>query len=629
MAVPAWALAAGNQGAVDVMIEPSVDGNFSAFGGGAAGLNDETQYFIQGAECKSKNAWTSGLKGMTHDEAGTDLAVGTGEVCMVWVIYSAPTSTPLTDNSGGGETGMQIRAGIGADANYFYFNVGDDLTLANETWVPWVVNWDNSLETGVVGTPGTGTIDWIGAGADIASGPNKGSPFGIDAIRYGRFELDYTGGQAANYGTFAATEVYSNANARRWGVIEATADGTFRIQGFHSFGTSGTLCDFRDSGQVIFIRATPFAPSTFSRLEVVNASTNVEWDNIIIKALGTGTGARGIFVHTAGTVAFTNCQFIDMDTFSFLAAASATVTTSTFRGCNEVTAPGTDLTGTKILEPTVAVNSAGLIWNVNTDPDGLLDSMEFTKGANAHHAISFGNLTPAEITLTDIAFGTAWNALHANNDSTLLFADTGSDITWTVNLSGCTGTITYKKARGGDTVLLVIDPVTTEITCKDIVTGAVIENVRVLLLASDNTGDLPFEETPIGINNVTTQAQVNHTAHGLAVGDYVFIQGANEQEYNGTFEVSVVDGVDDYRYEMQTDPGGSATGTLLATGGYFNEKTNVSGIVTDTRSITQDQPVDGWCRKGTTSPFYKQAPIDEVVSSATGLSLNVFMIPDE
>jgi len=618
MAVPAWAIA----NTTDVMLEPSTDGTFSAFGGGPAGLNDETDYFIQNAECASKNAWASALRGMMHDHNTVDLAVGTDEAVMVWQIYHVPNAI--------GANGMRVMVGTSTSVNW-YFEVGDATSLLFETWVPWVVNFDNSLETGQNGSPSAaGTVDWVGGGVDVtANGPTKGSPFGIDAIRFGRFQLDWTGGETADYQTFAKAEAYSNANIRRYGIIEATSDGTYRVQGFHSLGTSGTLCDMRDSGQVIFIRDTPFVTPGFTRFEVINASSNIEWDNIIIKALGTGTDPRGVFVQTSGDILFTNCQFIGMDTFDFLAAVDADVTTCTFRACNEVTAPGTNLLGTKILEPTVAVNGAGLVWNVATDPDGLLDNMEFSQGANAHHAISFGSSTPTEITLTDIAFGTDWNATDETDGATLLFGDKGSDTDWIVNLSGCTGTISYDIVRGTDTVTFVIDPVTVEIEVLDITTQLPIEDAGVLLVAADGTGDMHYQQAITGAartgGNLIT---VTHTSHGLATGDFVLLEGADTGEgYNGCHQITVTT-ANAYTYVV-TGTNGSATGSLTITGAYFNSLTNASGIVTDTRSISLAQPVEGWVRKMDSSPFYKQSPINDEVSTTLGLSLTVSMLLDQ
>lgn len=58
-------------------------GSFSALGGGAAGLNTETDYFIQGTDCKSKNAWNNAIKGLIHDN-GSSFTVPTTGGIILW-----------------------------------------------------------------------------------------------------------------------------------------------------------------------------------------------------------------------------------------------------------------------------------------------------------------------------------------------------------------------------------------------------------------------------------------------------------------------------------------------------------------------------------------------------------------
>lgn len=469
MAIPAWAIA----NTTDVMLDAGVDGNFTAYGTGAPGLQDESDFFIEGDDCESKDAWASGLKGIMHDGTATDMALTTNDVAMVWQIYHIPNA--ITDNSGGGETGMQVRAGIDDDANYWYFNVGDNLTLLFETWVPWVINWDDP--GGVqVGTP-TGTIDWIGGGVDISGGPSKGAPFAIDCIRWGRFEIDYTEGETADFNTFIKAEAVINSNANRWGCLESVG-GTFRMQGFHSLGTSGTLVDFRDSDQILFIRDTPYAPAGFNRIEVINASSNIEWTNILMTALG--TQSPGTFIVTAGAVDLQSCQFTGMGAFTFL--ASSIVQGTVFTGCGLVTAPGTDMVGSSVLTSTVAADASALLWNVNTDTDTNLDDMTFVQGSNAHHAIELGPNTPAVISLKDIIF-TGFDASEGS-DGAVIFNNSAKAIA--ITTSGTSPTLpSFKNGTSASTT--VESAVDITINVVDAL-GADIDDVRVAVyLSSDNT----------------------------------------------------------------------------------------------------------------------------------------------
>jgi hypothetical protein len=77
-------------------------------------------------------------------------------------------------------------------------------------------------------------------------------------------------------------------------------------------------------------------------------------------------------------------------------------------------------------------------------------------------------------------------------------------------------------------------------------------------------------------------------------------------------------------YLLAAAGGPIAQGTII-----FNTLTDINGQVTDTRSLGSDQPVEGWSRKGTTSPVFKQANIVGTIDSDTGLTLTVQMIPDE
>lgn len=65
----------------------------------------------------------------------------------------------------------------------------------------------------------------------------------------------------------------------------------------------------------------------------------------------------------------------------------------------------------------------------------------------------------------------------------------------------------------------------------------------------------------VTITSSSNQATVTYTSHGLAVGDRVFISGANEEEYNGCFLVESVPGVNTFTYKFasSTSP---ATGTI-------------------------------------------------------------------
>jgi hypothetical protein len=485
MAAPAWAT-----DLTDIYLDGAA--TVTALGGGAAGLsNPEPDYYVQGGGTPtsiSKQAWTNAIKGFIVDSGGT-ITIPTDGVIVAWGFYSAVAS--LAAKSAGG---LRIIVGSATTAYWAYYVGGSD-TLIFESWVPYVVDPNTATPDDTVGAPGTER--WVGILANLptVAGPTKGYPIAIDAIRVGRHTLTYTLGDGApNYNTFALAEADANSIANRWGNIEFNK-GAYFIQGFHSFGETGTAVDFRDQNKVIFIRdsggnnETDDAVSTgYNRLEVLHASSNVDWTNITFQALG--TRARGVFVHTAGTFDAVDCQFIDMDTFSLL--STSVMTGCIFRRCNAITAPGSTLTGSQVLLSTVAADASALVWDVADDPLGNLDDMTFEKGTADHHAITLGaNLASgglAEVTLSGITF-TGFSATDGQNSSVILLADAGEDTDWTINTQGTSGVVSVKKTRAGDTFTIVANPVTLTITVVDLISGTPVENANVYIVAGD-TGPL-------------------------------------------------------------------------------------------------------------------------------------------
>lgn len=587
--------------------------SWEALGGGAAGLNQETDYFIHGSDCVSKNAWASDLKGMIYDN-GAGFTVPTDGAVLAWITHATPNS--LAAKASGG---IQLLVGDD-DTNFYQFYVGgyDTLDLGG-IWVPYVANPDNTLEDTSTGSP-TSSHQWAGGQADLPTGgPTKGSPFGIDAMRYGRCRLDYTFGDLTNgYNTFDGAEGYGNAVSRRWGLLEYF-NGVYLMQGFHRFGiTSGNLVDFRDSNKVIYIRPVDRVTSGFNRIEIQNGSSNVEWTNISISSLS--TVSPGVFIITAGTVIMTSCLFVDMGAFTFL--SSTTVNDTIFRRCAAITAPGADMVGSQVLQSTVAADASALIWDVATDPDGYLDDMSFSKGTNAHHAIEFGTNSPLTMTLRGVDFSGFTNTI-GNNAAPLYIKRTSGTVT--INLVGCTGIDANGYKSDGATVNIVSNPVTLSVHVQDAITGADISGARVLALAASG-GPNPYQESVSLVRSGST-VTVTHNGHGLATNDYVLIEGCNEGDYNGVWQITVT-GINEYTFIIGTTPSSPATGTPIATLAIISGTTDGNGDISDSRTYASDQPFTGRVRKASSTPYYKTGPFSGTIDSGSGASTTVQMIED-
>jgi hypothetical protein len=349
-------------------------------------------------------------------------------------------------------------------------------------------------------------------------------------------------------------------------------------------------------------------------------TTDINFDNCIFNNALSGSMD---FSDANITADFRTSTFIGWDQGILTGGSGNIWTDNVFSGCGQLETTGTDLENCTFSGYTGAANTSQLYWNSTSDPNGELDGCEFTMPATLTHAIEFPTgMTSQSITLTNCVFN-GYNASNGQNDSTFnVLATTG---TLTINIVGGSGNVSYRTA--GATVNVVQNPVTTQITVKDINTGALLENARVRLTVTDGV-NFPFEASVSATSSGTT-ATMTHTSHGLATNDYVVVSGANEERYNGCFQITVT-GTNTYTYVMSSSTTSPATGTLISTFSYFNTLTNASGVVSDTRSIGSNQAVTGWVRKGSTvGELYQQSPISETISNTAGLTLNVQLIPDE
>lgn len=583
---------------------------WTALGGGASGLvAPETDFFIQGSNCISKAGWSTAVKGMIYNN-GAGVTIPSNGAALIWIYYWAPNSLD-TSSSGG------LRAIVGSGTGAYYeYTVGGSDTLPFGGWLLAAVDPGVATADFTTGSP-TSTRQYFGSTADVpAGGPSKGQPLGIDAIRYGRCTLTYTNGDLANgYATFAGAQSYGDATTRRWGLL-SLKDGAYFLSGFHSLGSSGTSVDFRDSDKIIFIRDHTKVASAFNRIEVLNASSNVDWDNIQITALG--TNSRGTFVHTAGSFDAVNCQFTNLGTFTFI--SGSVISNTIFKSCDQITLPGSSFLSNKVTGYIGSSNTSAVVWNVATDPNGKLDGTTFTKGSGTTHAIEFGTSSPTTMTLTNVYFS-GYNGTDGQNDSAIHIKRTTGTVT--INITGGT-TPSYKS--DGATVVLVSGTVTVSVNVKNATTGANIQSARVFLKA-DTGGPFPYQAT-VTITRSGSTATVSHTSHGLATNDQVFIEGAAQAEYNGVFSITKIDN-NSYSYTVSGTPATPATGTIKSTFVFLHGSTDSNGNISMSRVVPSSQPVKGNVRKGTSSPLYKPAGILGTVSSSTGLANNIQLIPDE
>ena len=605
--------------ATDLTLIDAADavGNYSALGGGSAGLANETDYWVETPQCVSKAGFTAATKGFILN-TGTN-TVAAGDAVFVWMKQN---NRNLMDTIANG--GMQVLIGDGtADYDHFYVDGSNSDGSDLAGWRTYAVDPTQTPST-TTGTPTT--TNRVGAMWKIlSSGSLKGNPNAMDVSRHGR-ELQCTAGDLAlGYATFDGAAVFDAANTRRWGILTPSTGG-YLFHGAFVMGTVATAVDFRDSDRSIVVLDDLFVPSTFNEFEIRNASSNVEWTNIIIQHLG--TLAPSVLTLDVGTFTGDTCQFSGCGTTTFASTSSCVNTVWT--NCEEIYVNGADLSGSAVLTPNVAANTSGLVWDVNGDPNSDLHGMTFSKtSGTAHHAIEFGTTIPsgASYTLTGCQFGTDFSATEGGTtgDETFHFKDTTGTIT--LNLVGCSGNFGYRTE--GVSVDIVIDPVTTKVTCED-QAGDPLENVRVFLETADNGGGtgLPYQAATTSLTQTAGTATCTTSAvHGLATNDYVVIRGASDELYNKQAQITVT-GTTTFTYTVDSGASASAGGTPVVSYAPISGLTNASGIAQSSKTWPASQGLKGWARKSTSAPYYKTSRIS-VTDASGGTDILVLMISDE
>jgi hypothetical protein len=292
-------------------------------------------------------------------------------------------------------------------------------------------------------------------------------------------------------------------------------------------------------------------------------------------------------------------------------------------GAVSVDLNGADISGSSFSGGDLAADDAYIDWDTNADPDGELDDLSFTMGANSHHAIELGTNTPSSITLRGWTVS-GFSAANGNNDS-VIYNNSGKAVT--VNVYDNSGTISYKNGASATTDI-VVQPVSLSVHVDD-PDGNDLSGARVWVPVTSGAGGYPYQDTVTSVTRVGTTATVSHTAHGLATNDYVDINGATDEDtWNGTFQVTVSD-ADTYTYTMPGTPASSpATGTITSTFVVISGTTDANGDISKSKSYSADQPFSGRVRYSS-DPYYKTAPISGTIDSSNGLTVNVQMIDDE
>ena len=437
--------------------------------------------------------------------------------------------------------------------------------------------------------------------------------------------IEVSGGTSGTPETWeqVTIEDRNESTLRAHGIIRKVGAGAYSIQGNISVGdATGTAATYINS-----------VGETFLWEDRGQSANNYYRFN----AAGNGTGVTDInydgSVWTCPTSGSIDVSDVNVDAFDVRTSVitgfdqgintggvSNVWTGNTYIGCGTLITTGTDLTGSSFSGFPGVADDSQVFWNSTADPDGELDGCAFTMGANDTHAIEFPTgMNSGSITIRDCVF-TGYSATADVNASTFnVLATTG---TLTINIIGGSGNVGVKSA--GCVVTVVQNPVSLAMTVQD-TAGVKIQNARVFVEVA-NGNNFPYLAS-VTITRVSGTATVTHTTHGLKNGDKVVIRGVEQSEYYGVQTISNVT-TNTYDYTITGLPA-AATGSITSTFVLISGLTDVNGLISDSRTYSVDQLIQGNVRKSSSSPYYKSGAVVGTISSTNGLPLTVILLSDE
>ena len=500
---------------------------------------------IQGtlhASAEQRNANTGSI---VVNGTGTTLAAG--EAFFIWQNFLQAGAVNTFANAG--IIGI-VGTGTG---DYYRWTVGGS-DFGRNPYGGWAnLVCDPTIATGrtPVGSPGT-SYSIVGYGCDVITAITKGSPYNLDAIRSGRGEVLVTDGDLANgYATFEGIATENDLLDNRWGLFQDQF-GTYLWKGLLSLGTT-TSVDFRDANRVIVIDNTIVVGSSFNRIEVNNAVSNIDWDAINISALG--TVSRGQFEMIDGaTLDFNTCVFTDMDTFIFnKGTGKCDLINSTWRRCRAVTQAGATFTNCTFDETDSGATESLIANNLS-----LVTDCTFNRSSGSVNAVFVDNITANATltwdnnTLTGYGPQTAGNGISSTAGGAIRLRFTSGTPTITIAVTGQSATIpTVEIVNDGGTGTVNI----TAAVSLDITGLLGNSEVRVYNNPSRLTGNststevggvetvAAFTDTGDGTNYIsynTGGANVSIDITGTLSGTFVATELAN----GDTFRVLVRDNAD-------------------------------------------------------------------------------------
>lgn len=419
-------------------------GEFANMVDGGSPDETDTDDPIQGSYlCSATCGLKTGELQSIYTDYGSGVTIPTDGAILIWNKFDAGG---LLQNYSNG--GVRIIVGTSSSVWSAWKAGGVDKT-PNPAGGWWNYAINPTARTADYTNGSITTINLAGMGISLtAAGPSKGQPFKIDAIRYGRCTLIIEYGNSTDgYATFSNAAAKNDANDstngyNRWGLFTVYGGG-YLWKGRIQIGTSSNACEFTDSNAFILIDDVVNCTSGFNLIEINNASSVVNWTNVIFKSLG--TTSPGAFIMNADAVVnFDSCQFTDMSTFVF--DSNATIDDNIFRRCGQITQGGGSFDGCLFAESSAAVS---LLCD---DPDVITNCSFVSDGSN--HALELTSACAAgSFTLTNLIVS-GYASSDGSTGNEVIYNNSGGAVT--INIDGGSGVanISVRNGTGASTTLV-------------------------------------------------------------------------------------------------------------------------------------------------------------------------------
>jgi hypothetical protein len=458
---------------------------------GGAAPAQETDYFIQGSACVSQatGGATGIAAGMQYDNTANLNPFQTGWVILMWqIILAGNVTTPFQQG------GLRVYVGHAA-GNWNGWKVGGE-DFGRNPYGGWhnVAVDPTHPNDYVEGTPTANQYRYICSLPNLKSAISKGSPHGVDAIRYGRATLIVSGGEAADPGTFTGMGDANDAQSARWGLFQEQA-GSYLWKGLMSLGYQPEQASmpvyFNDSNKNITVDNTPKTYREFNRIEIIDATSTVNWNGINIQATSGIQLSKGqLEVVNDATFTVNGCSFTDLDTFIF--KSNSTITDSTFRRCDNVQQNTATFTGCLFDSSTnasaLSANSPVLITYCDFE---AVDSWKDIKAPNGHHhAIAISTSGSYDFTgNTFTGFGLS------GSPSAAVYNNSGGNVTLSILGGGDSPTI-YNAPNGSNTDIVL----SVSYTLTGVVSGS---EVQIVTQDALDNGTVDPDEDLYHLENTT------------------------------------------------------------------------------------------------------------------------------